>query len=43
MSLLWNDDLSFLYSGIGILEKARFFLFTERVGGENEQSKKSKI
>ena len=25
MSLLWNDDLSFLYSGIGICEKTGSF------------------
>ncbi len=32
MSLLWNDDLSFLYSGIGICEKTGSFIY-RKVGG----------
>ena len=30
MSLLWNDDLSFLYSGIGICEKTGSFYLREQ-------------
>ena len=44
MSLLWNDDLSFLYSGIGICEKTGSFYLQKNEGErQSEQSKKSEI
>ena len=44
MSLLWNDDLSFLYSGIGICEKTGSFYLQKNEGGrQSEQRKKSEI
>ena len=35
MSLLWNDDLSFLYSGIGICEKTGSFYLQKEEEVEN--------
>ena len=35
MSLLWNDDLSFLYSGIGICEKTGSFYLQKEQEVEN--------